>query len=476
MLRFQSTMSRIISLHVLAIGATSVAMPLALYLLLASTATDLHQRALRETADTIAHYLTQAPGGDWALELPADLRVLYGESYGRYAYAIIDKHGRVLFSSLPGNTPVLPSDPLTPARRFFQGERDRAPYYGASIPETVLRTTVWVEVIQDLEHRDVLIDDIVASFFKRVGWITIPILLFLLAIDIFIFRRALRPVIHASTMARAITPARLDVRLPTRNLPSEVRPLVDAVNQALDRLERGFRIQREFTADAAHELRTPLAILRARVDTLDSRGAAKSLLADIDGMSRIVNQLLESAELEDFTVEPGETADILAVCTEIVSFVAPLAVAQGRSIALTGSDQPVPINGRAEALLQAVRNLAENALHHTAVGTTVEIDVGRDGCVRVLDRGPGIPPNERELVFRRFWRRDRRRGGGAGLGLSIVARIVEAHRGSIAISDRSGGGAVFTVRFVPAPDAGAPHGGRRLGVDEAPMLTRAETS
>lgn len=476
MLRFQSTMSRIISLHVLAIGATSIAMPLALYLLLASNATDLHQRALRETADTIARYLTREPDGHWALELPADMRALYGASYGRYAYAILDGTGAVMFSSLPGDVPVLPADPRTDEPRFFQGERQKAPYYGASIPETVSGHTVWVQIAQDLEHRDVLIDDIVTDFFFRVGWITIPILLFLLAIDIFIFRRALRPVIHASMMARAIAPARLDVRLPTRDLPSEIRPLVDAVNQALDRLERGFRIQREFTADAAHELRTPLAILRARVDTLDDRAAGKPLLQDIDRMSRIVNQLLESAELEHFAVDPDETADLRSVCAEIVAFIAPLAVAQGKSIALTGSDEPVPINGKAEALLQAIRNLAENALAHTAPGTTVEIDVAGDGSVRVLDRGPGIPAQDRDLVFRRFWRRDRRRAGGAGLGLSIVARIVEAHRGSIAVSDRGGGGTVFTVRFVPRNGPGVDTSDTRRGIDDEPALTRGQTS
>jgi signal transduction histidine kinase len=448
MLRFKSTMSRIISLHVLAIGATSIAMPLALYFLLASTATNLHQRALRETADSIARYLQMKPDGTWTLDLPAEMRALYGADYGRYAYAILDRGGHVLFSSLPGNAPVLLSDTLADTPRFFQGKQEHALYYGASIPETVRDRRVWLQVAQDLEHRDVLIDDIVADFFFRVGWITIPILLFLLAIDISIFRRALRPVIYASTMARAIEPARLDVRLPTRDLPSEIQPLVDAVNQALDRLERGFRIQREFTADAAHELRTPLAILRARVDTLDDRDAGKPLLADIDGMSRIVNQLLDIAELEHFTVDADETADLLKICAEIVAFVAPLAVAHGKSIALTGSNQPVLINGRADALLQAIRNLAENALNHTAPGTTVEVDVGTDGAVRIFDHGPGIPRQDRELIFRRFWRRDRRRAGSAGLGLSIVARVVEAHRGSIMVSDRIGGGAIFTASFI----------------------------
>jgi len=117
----------------------------------------------------------------------------------------------------------------------------------------------------------VLIDDIVAEFITRVGWITAPILLLLLVIDVVIFRRALRPIIAASALAERIGPARTELRLPEEGMPQEVVPLVHAVNQALDRLEEGFRGQRERTADDAHELRTPLAILRTQIDMISDR-------------------------------------------------------------------------------------------------------------------------------------------------------------------------------------------------------------
>src|SRR5262249_37735881 len=108
------------------------------------------------------------------------------------------------------------------------------------------------------------------------------------------------------------------------------------------------------------------------------------------------------------------------------------------------------VKGNPETLSRAIRNLAENAINHTPQGTAVEIVVSEAGSVCVLDQGPGIPANERELVFRRFWRRDRRRAG-AGLGLSIVRRIVEAHAGTITIENRPTGGAQFSLHLAAVP-------------------------
>jgi signal transduction histidine kinase len=455
-MRFQSIISRIISLHVIAIGITSLCMPLALYGLLRSTATDLQHRALVEHADTIARYLAVRPDQGWTFALPAGLQELYSEAYGRYSYAVLDDSGRVLFSSLDDHAPIFPADPRAADPSFLERQSGTAAIYGASVPERIAGRGVWVQVAQDLEHRDVLIDDIVAEFFPRVGWITIPILLSLLVIDIVIFRRALRPLWRASETAQTIGPARTEVRLPTAKIPREILPLVRAVNQALERLERGFRAQREFTADAAHELRTPLAILGARVDGIENAVAREALRQDIAGMSRIVSQLLDIAELESFVVDPEEEADLQSVCTEVASFIAPLALAQRKSIALTGARGPVWIHGNPETLFRAIRNLAENAINHTPEGTAVEISVAEDCLVCVLDDGPGIPEGEREVIFRRFWRRDRRRPGSAGLGLSIVARIVEAHAGSITVANRPGGGAAFSLRFPPCRGAVSP--------------------
>ena len=133
----------------------------------------------------------------------------------------------------------------------------------------------------------------------------------------------------------------------------------------------------------------------------------------------------------------------------LAEFAAPLALAQGKSIALSGTEKEVWINGNAEMLARAIRNLVENAVNHSPAQTTVEIVVEESGTVRVLDEGPGIRDSEREFLFRRFWRRDRRRAGGAGLGLSIVARIAESHAVLVKVENRPTGGASFSLHFAP---------------------------
>jgi signal transduction histidine kinase len=444
---FRSIFARIIILHVIAIVVAAIFMPLALSWFVTSAANDLHDQAMREQAELVARHLDVRPDGHWVLDLPPGLRDLYSQAYGRYAYAVLDADGKVLFSSLQDHAALFPSDPRSPGYAFMTTRHGDASMSGVSLEREIAGRKVWVEVGEDLAHRDVIIDDVVAEFFRRAGWITLPILLFLLGVDIVIFRRALRPLVEASERAKEITPQRTDVRLSASDIPTEILPLVQAVNQALDRLEAGFRVQREFTADAAHELRTPLTILRSRIDTLLDRSSAKALHQDIEGMARIVGQLLDIAELDTLAIDPHEQADLRAIAVEVAEFAAPLALAQGKNIALSGSEAAVRINGNPEMLARAIRNLVENAINYSPPGTTVEMVVADDGTVSVLDEGPGIKEEERELIFRRFWRRDRRRAGSAGLGLSIVQRIADAHGATVGVENRPTGGANFSLRF-----------------------------
>jgi signal transduction histidine kinase len=401
-LRFKSIISRIVFLHVVAVVITSILMSLALSWLLSYATDNIHNKSMQEQAVAVGEHLSVGPDGRLELKLPSDLLGLYSQAYGRYSYAVIDADGTVLFSSVRDHAALFPADKRSRDLEFLQHRRGDATVSGASVRKTVGDHTVWIQAGEDLANRDVLIDDIVADFYKNVGWITLPILLVLLIADIAIFRRALRPLREASEIAANIGPTRPGVRLPTDEIPREVRPLVSAVNQGLDRLEEGFRIQRDFTADAAHELRTPLSILRTRIDFLEDQDMRKALRQNVEGMAHIVSQLLDIAELDAFVVDPQDKADLKSVATEVAEFVAPLALAQGKDVALSGSSEPVWVKGNAEMLGRAIRNLAENAINHTAAGSTVEFIVEGDGTISVLDEGPGIKDDERNLIFRRF--------------------------------------------------------------------------
>ena len=153
------------------------------------------------------------------------------------------------------------------------------------------------------------------------------------------------------------------------------------------------------------------------------------------------------AEIETVIIDLSARADLREVCAEVVEFIAPLALAQDKDIALSGAEHPVWVNGDAEMIARAIRNLAENAIKHTPVGSLVEIVVEDAGAVHVRDEGPGIDESERKFLFQRFWRRDRTRTGSAGLGLSIVQRIVEIHGGVVRVENRPTGGAEFSVNF-----------------------------
>lgn len=444
MLRRDSLAARILLLHLVALTITAVILPLILFWLLGREIDRLHGEAMRRQADIVAQHISADADGRLALALPQDLRDLYSAAYGRYAYAVVDPAGAVLFSSNAATAPLLPLAgyavaPPSPATRDTIA--------GDSIVRRIGGRDLTIQVVEDLSHRDVIIDDIVAEFFRGVGWITLPILLLLLAIDVVIFRRAMRPLVDASERAAAIGPARTDIRLPTTGIPSEIQPLVQAVNQAFDRLEHGFREQRRFTADAAHELRTPLAILSARVEALAGSDAGRDLNRNLQAMSRIVAQLLDVAELDAMRIDPGQTVDLSELATEIAEQIAPLALAAGKDIELRGGEAPAPVHGHAEMVRRALRNVVENAIKYTPPGTAVVVDVRPDGSVRVADRGPGIPSADRATIFERFWRGDRTRSDGAGLGLSIVKTVLDEHGGTVEVTDAPGGGALFILRF-----------------------------
>ncbi len=446
--RLNSLQWRIAFFHLLAIVIAAMLVPLANYLVINQSANQFEVRSLRDHAATIAQYISRTPDG-WRLDLPEDLQTLYAHGLDGLSYTVSDAGNRPLFSSnLQGGAARVPIS-TEQLQRYSENGAD---FYGLALKRGQGDDAIWIKVAQNIQHPDVIFDDIVSSYLGHIGWFTVTILALLLAIDMIVIRTALKPVLRASEIASAIDPAKTNLRLPDHDVPRELLPLIASMNQALDRLEEGIRVQREFTADAAHELRTPLAVLRTRVETMPDRDGLDGVKADILVMTHVVNQLMEMAEVEGNSTPPTATVDLRAISAEVAAMMAEIAIRRDRSIALTGTDGPVWVRGDGAMIFRAVRNLAENAIKHTPPGTVVELEVGDDGSVAVMDRGPGVAEKDRALIFRRFWRADRNPTlnnsfQGAGLGLAIVAKIAEIHAGMVTVASRPGGGAVFTLQF-----------------------------
>lgn len=239
-------------------------------------------------------------------------------------------------------------------------------------------------------------------------------------------------------------------------LPDEVQPLVQELNLLFGRVRTAFDAQQSFVADAAHELRTPLAALRLqaqsldRADTLDARKLAVSrLTAGIDRATRLVEQLLVLAR-QEATAAAGTVArpvDLADLARRTVADLAGVAAAKGVDVGIHHAD-PATVEGQPDALHILLRNLVDNAVKYTPAGGTADIsvrnDTGKDGCtvtVTVEDSGPGIPPEERERVFDRFYRVAGSEAAGSGLGLAIIKAIAERHGATLALgqSERLGG-------------------------------------
>ena len=242
-------------------------------------------------------------------------------------------------------------------------------------------------------------------------------------------------------------------------LPNEIRPLVIALNDLLARLRAAIDAQQAFIADAAHELRTPLTAVRLQVqlaeqatDDTEKAAAFAQLRGGIDRAARMVEQMLNLARHEAAPVV-NETVSLVALAQEVVADLAPLADARNQDFGLAES-APASVRGDPHALRMLLRNLADNAIRYTPDGGRVDVSVGQLGTpyLRVSDTGPGIPAEDRERVFERFFRRAGSGAPGTGLGLAIVQTIVKNHAAVIDLDDNpDGGGLRVTVRFPERP-------------------------
>ncbi|CAH1654386.1 MULTISPECIES: ATP-binding protein [unclassified Chelatococcus] len=274
--------------------------------------------------------------------------------------------------------------------------------------------------------------------------VILPLILTMLAIPL-IVRLTLQPIRRVSRQAAKMEAATLDRRLSLHRVPSEIRGLVLAFNDLLARLDKAWRLQREFTANAAHELRTPIAALRAEVEAIVPAPTRSILAIHFDKVARLLAQLLALAEADSRPIDAAARLDLMALARAVVADMAPTVFASGREIAIElCSDKLTAVRGDLGLAEIALRNLIDNAVRHSRPGSAIRVVV--DGTrISVANTGSDISEETQKAMFKRFWKQDRR-SGGSGLGLSIVSAIMTRLGGSVDVSSFNGA-ATFALNF-----------------------------
>jgi signal transduction histidine kinase len=411
------------------------------------TARSLNDQDLMARAKDLAGLVSVGADGLTRLDLRPNLAAVYDTARGGDIFAVRDANGRLIAAVPPRFGELVAGWPRATAEAVhFSTQLDAGGYDGLSIGLDSAAGPLSVAVARS-DAKAVAVYALLRKFIHDTIWAVSFLVLAALAIGILGIRRGLKSVRDVSEMAAAIGPHTISMRLPDNDLSSEIAPLVTAFNRALDRVEQGFTAQRQFTANAAHELRTPLAIITAALEEMEGNGDLVELRADVARMNRLVEQLLRVARLDAVVLDVSEIVDLNRVASSVVGTMAPWALMQERKLAFKGSDTPVRVKGNGHAIADAIRNLVENAVVHSPAGTEVLVGVSRDARVSVIDRGTGISSADRDRIFDRFWRGPGAHLTGAGLGLAIVKEIMKAHGGTVSVEDSPTGGAIFTLQF-----------------------------
>ena len=410
--------------------------------LLAATVT--YRRVLNETSALFDYQLRQmALSLRSQVSLAPRVEVPPDQGDTDFVIQIWDLFGARVYMSRPG-LPMINQTVLGYADLSVRGQTWRA--YGLQTGDGVIQIAQPIQVRERLARAAAL-------------RVVVPLLLLLplmIAFVAWIVRRGLLPLRDVTAEvqqrdARSLTP------LATDNLPEEIEPLAAELNRLLARLQEAFAVQRAFIADAAHELRSPLTVLRLQLQLLDRapddaarQTARDSLGAAVDRAIHLVEQLLTLARSD-----PGEATgdfeliDLSAAAAQALADTHALAAARHIDLSLdhTGA---VPVKGDREALRILARNLIDNAVRYTPPGGSVRVrcrTTDAETLLEVIDTGPGIAAADRVRVFDRFYRRASANETGTGLGLAIVKAIAARHGARVVLDDAPSGGLHVTVSF-----------------------------
>ncbi len=471
------------------------------YGLAMSFATDAYDESLLDSAHFIATRAVNKKG-HLQVDLPADALDLLKDNLEEHMY----------FQVLSGKGAVIAGDTKVPATMFgarqetdpeepdfhyatVNGEKVRVVHLFYTVPGA--KDAIQIQIAQTLHSRHRLASDILTQVvIPQLVMVMLSALVVLLGV-----RRGLKPLNDLRDEVSRRTPS--DLR-PIRadRIPKEVRPLVQAINGLMERLQRDMEGQQRFVANAAHQLRTPIAGLKTQTelaqrlsDPAEIKHALSLIKLGAERATKLTHQLLTLAKSEPsvVNVEKFQIVDLNGIVRNAVKELASLAQHQSIDLGFEGTQSAVFVKGDPISLHELASNLIENAIRYTQAEGHVNVSITHQliavwdtsgkarpplerACLKVEDDGPGIPENEREHVFERFYRLMGPEGstnpGGSGLGLSIVQEIARAHRATVSLGDGANGrGTSCTVMFeviaVPG-DANKP----RTDMAHSPVTTR----
>lgn len=407
------------------------------------TTSDVFDEALEEGARLV---LQLGPGDGEGESSDRDLRSVRGEALKlRMYYQIVADDGRVLSRS--DDTPKTAFLPAFSGRKGYD-----TVYRDGELWRVYARRGsggITAQVAQPMEERLDLLEDMAANL----AWPALVLLALLGAISWFVIRRLLRPLEALATHIAIKSPADLSPLDEPQENPRELQPILQAINTLLQRLDTALDNERRFTADAAHELRTPLAALRMRTQLIERElnlpaPQLRQLRADVDRCTALVDSLLALARLEAQPLA-RKPVDLAALVGALY-----FSAAQAKGMRVEQDLAATQLQGAPELLATALRNLVENAVRYGHEQGRIRIESAAlpDGGVRIAvrDNGPGVPLAERENLGRRFFRILGTGQSGSGLGLSIVVRILAIHNATLRFDDGLDGTGLSVVMDFPA--------------------------
>lgn len=419
-----------------------------------------YDRSLQEVArEVFLHVKPNGAGAKLDIE-PGTERVLLVDQDDRLYYKVTAEDGRVVGGNAAIGLPLASLNPKDGTPLFYDdmvlGEPVRVVASRMPFDANGMQGTVLVQVAETLHKRNRLARDILAS-------VVLPQLLLIILATAAVYFGIRRGLLPLQPLKRAVSDrSHLDLSpIGIQDVPGEVRPLVEEVNDLMLRLGKTLDFQNRFIADAAHQLKTPVAGIKAQIelalretDRIKLQRAVAQLYVSADRLSRLVGQLLSLARNEPGAAQATrlQALDLNALALDITMEWVPEALKRNIDLGFESAGSAVIIDGDPHRLRELINNLIDNAVRYSQDGGHATVKVSQNGqpLLCVSDDGPKIPVEERTRIFERFHRLLGTHVDGSGLGLAIVSEIAALHNAHITLEDdRDGIGNTFTVVFPP---------------------------